>query len=577
VAQDQQWILRLVLEMGCVVSLQPRPWPVVPEMTARVARAAFPKGCLPIRVRDELGALFTDDEFAAAFGVRGRPGLSPGQLALVTVLQFAENLTDRQAADQVRGRIDWKYALGLELDDPGFDHTVLTGFRARLIEHGLEEKVLDLLLAKLSELGLLRSGGRARTDSTHVLAAVRTLNRIEFVGETLRAALEALAVIDPGWLAGHVAAEWVKRYGARVDSYRMPRGEDARAELAITIGRDGFHLLEAVAGADAPVWLRQIPAVEVLRVAWVQQYHRTITGTAGTEVAWREGKDLPPGRARLASPYDIDARYGTKRGSGWIGYKTHLTETCDDAELGRAPQVITNVETTDATVADQDVTPVVHEHLARRGLLPGEHVVDAGYVSAELILTCATEYGVTLTGPVGADTTWQTRNPDAFDLGHFGIDWDTEQVRCPNGAVSSSWRTEKDRGRSVLKVDFRKADCTPCPLRSRCTSSKSNARKLTLRHREQHEALERARAEQATDAWKQGYAVRAGVEGTVHQAVTATGVRRSRYLGLPKTHLAHVFAATALNLIRLDAWWAGTPLGTTRTSHLADLDFELAA
>jgi transposase len=136
-----------------------------------------------MRVRDELPGLFTDEQFASAFGVRGKPGISPGQLALVTVLQFVENLTDRQAADAVRGRIDWKYALSLELTDPGFDHTVLTGFRQRLIDHGLEEKVLDLLLARLAELGMVKAGGRQRTDSTHVLAAVRAINRLEFLTE----------------------------------------------------------------------------------------------------------------------------------------------------------------------------------------------------------------------------------------------------------------------------------------------------------------------------------------------------------------------------------------------------------
>jgi transposase len=149
-----------------------------------VTQAAFPKGALAIRVRDELPGLFEDEDFASSFGIRGRPGISPGQLALATVLQFAENLTDRQAADAVRGRIDWKYAPGLELDDPGFDFTVLSGFRTRLIEHGLEERVLDALLERLSQRGLLRAGGRQRTDSTHVLAAVCTLHRIEFVGET---------------------------------------------------------------------------------------------------------------------------------------------------------------------------------------------------------------------------------------------------------------------------------------------------------------------------------------------------------------------------------------------------------
>ena len=183
---------------------------------------------------------------------------------------------------------------------------MLTGFRAGLIEHGLQERVLDLLLARLVAVGLVKPGGRARTDSTHVLAAVRRLNRIEFVGQTLRAALEALAAVDPRWVAGHVPAQWVKRYGARVDSYRMPHSERARAELAVTIGRDGLPLLAAVCGRHAATWLREIPAVAVLRTAWVQQYHRRVT-EAGTEVAWRENNDLPPGRARLASPDDLDA------------------------------------------------------------------------------------------------------------------------------------------------------------------------------------------------------------------------------------------------------------------------------
>ncbi|MGW2937141.1 transposase, partial [Streptomyces sp. NPDC001156] len=156
----------------------------VPELTARVVRASFPKGTLAIRVREAIGPLFEDASFAEAFPPRGRPAVSPGALALVSVLQYAEGLSDRQAADQVRARMDWKFLLGLELDDPGFDFTVLGDFRARLIEHGLEEKVLDLVLERISGLGLLRAGGRQRTDSTHVLAAVRTLNRMEFVGET---------------------------------------------------------------------------------------------------------------------------------------------------------------------------------------------------------------------------------------------------------------------------------------------------------------------------------------------------------------------------------------------------------
>ncbi|MFI9597641.1 transposase [Nonomuraea sp. NPDC052265] len=153
-----------------------------------------------MRVRDELGELFADAEFATAYGTRGRPGLSPGMLALITVLQTVENLTDRAAAERVKYGMDWKYALSLELDDPGFDHTVLSEFRARVAAHGLEEKALDVLLAALADKGMVKTGGKQRTDSTHVIAAVRDLNRLEMAGECVRACLEALSAAAPGWV-----------------------------------------------------------------------------------------------------------------------------------------------------------------------------------------------------------------------------------------------------------------------------------------------------------------------------------------------------------------------------------------
>ncbi|MFF0044188.1 transposase [Streptomyces mirabilis] len=277
---------------------------------------------MAIRIREVLGALFTDEDFAAAFPDRGRPAISPGALALVSVLQYAEGLSDRQAADQVRARMDWKFLLALELDDPGFDFTVLGDFRSRLIMHGLEERVLEAMLARLSEAKLLRAGGRQRTDSTHVLAAVRTLNRMEFVGETLRAALEALAAAAPDWLAPLISSGWVERYGNKVDNYRFPKGENVRREWAEQVGRDGFALLDAIDGPAAVAWLREVPAVRILRRAWAEQYHRD-----GKGVRWREGNDLPPGRARLVSPHDPDVHCGGRRGMLWDGYKVQTPTT----------------------------------------------------------------------------------------------------------------------------------------------------------------------------------------------------------------------------------------------------------
>jgi transposase len=169
-----------------VVSLHSEPFGPVPEQTARVAHAAFPTGNTYLRLHDEIGSIYEDEAFKQLFPIRGQPAEAPWRLALVTVLQFAEGLSDRQAADAVRGRIDWKYLLGLELADPGFDHTVLSEFRTRLVDGHAEHELLDALLRRAQALGLFRPRGRQRTDSTHVLAAVRVLNRLERVGETMQ-------------------------------------------------------------------------------------------------------------------------------------------------------------------------------------------------------------------------------------------------------------------------------------------------------------------------------------------------------------------------------------------------------
>src|SRR4051794_18036595 len=181
------------------MSLKPIPIQPVPEATARIARAAFRKGNPLLKLRDELGSVFADADFADLFPKLGQPGLPPWRLALVTVLQFRENLPDRQAAEAVRARIDWKCLLGLELDDPGFDHSVLCEFRSRLLAGGAEERLLGKLLEACRARGLLKARGRQRTDSTRVLASIRALNRLELVGETLRAALNELATVAPDW------------------------------------------------------------------------------------------------------------------------------------------------------------------------------------------------------------------------------------------------------------------------------------------------------------------------------------------------------------------------------------------
>src|SRR3989440_7046334 len=296
------------------MSLHPHtPYPV-PADTQRVARAAFPHGNIYMEVADRLGTIYHDAQFAALFPTRGQPAEAPARLALVTILQFAEGLSDRQAADAVRSRIDWKYVLGLDLTDPGFHHTVLSEFRTRLVAGEAASHLLDALLTLARAQGLLKTRGRQRTDSTHVLAAIRVLNRLERVGETLRAALNSLAVVAPTWVQALAPLEWYERYAHRVENYQMPKTDEARKALAATIGADGQQLLQAIDAAVDQPWLRAVPAVKTLRQVWAEQYIE-VDGKLG----WREVKDMPSPAALIASPYDTDARHSTKREVEGVG------------------------------------------------------------------------------------------------------------------------------------------------------------------------------------------------------------------------------------------------------------------
>src|SRR5438445_2006516 len=257
-----------------LMSLRPHIIEPVPEETARVARAAFPKGPPYLTFRDALGTIFQDEDFSALFPAWGHPGLPPWRLALVTIMPFRENLADRQAAEAVRARIDWKYLLSLELTDPGFDFSVLSEFRDRLLAGSAEELLLDKLLERCRALGWLKVRGQQRTDSTHVLSAIRVLNRLELVAETLRAALNAVATVAPDWLQAVTPLAWYERYSRRIEESRLPKATAAREAYAHTVGEDGFMLLDALETPDAPAALRQVPRLEALRRTWQRHYER---------------------------------------------------------------------------------------------------------------------------------------------------------------------------------------------------------------------------------------------------------------------------------------------------------------
>lgn len=412
---------------------------------------------------------------------------------------------------------------------------------------------------------------QAAHRSTHIQAAVGTLNRLELVGETLRSVLNLLALSVPEWLHTVIAEDWFERYSVRVEEYRLPAADRDRVILAERIGADGYRLLGAIYDDPAaPNWLRQLPAVEFLRQVWLQQFYaesgwvsywRDVTPVGSTGV-----KDLPAVGQALHSPYDPDCRFGNKRSVRWVGYKVPLSETCEPD----LPHLITHVETTQAPGIDHQALEAVHAALAAKDCLPGEHLVDTGYASAPQLVTSKSQYGIELVAPVREDHSWQAKAGQGFDMAAFAIDWQNQSARCPAGQTSTQWKLGKDvQGHPLIKISFRQRTCSRCNFAPDCTQAKAG-RSLNVHLQPEHEALLKARQTQETEGF-QRYALRAGIEGTIAQAVQAFQMRRSRYRGVAKTHLQHVLTATAVNLVRIAAWLRGEPLAQTRISRFAAL------
>jgi len=537
------------------MALKPVDLTSIPEETARVAKAAFPKGNIYLKLRDELGALYQDETFSHLFPSAGCPAESPGRLAMITVFQFAEGLSDRAAADAVRSRIDWKYALGLELTDPGFDATVLVEFRIRLNASDQARLLFETLLERLREAKLVKARGRQRTDSTRVLAGVQAYNRLECVWEAMRWALNSLAQVVPGWLGEQAPVEWYERYERRPEGFRLTDKE--RLTLLEQIGADGHRLLDAIYRIDT-FGLGRLPAVEILRRIWVQQYY-----IEGGAVRFRQSDNHPAAREMIYSPYDPEARLGVKWETEWQGYKVHLTETIDPD----GPQLITDVQTDVAPATDREALPEVQACLEQRDLLPDQHLVDGGYVTAGHLVDSRRDRQIDLLGPVKEDGSWQAKAGKGFAVSNFKIDWENKQAICPEGKVSGGWQEARAvYEMEIVHINFLKKDCSVCPSMSDCTKSKGQRRTITVNARPYHEALQEARARQQTPEFKKQYQARAGIEGTISQGVRVTGLRKARYRGLIKTRLQHYATAAAINILRLGAWWLGPPREQTRLS-----------
>jgi transposase len=524
------------------MSLQAHPLDPIPELTQQLARASFPKGTVAMNLRDALGSIYHDEDFAQVFPKRGRGAEAPWRLALVTVLQTAENLSDVQAAEMVRGRIDWKYALSLSMDDTGFDASILTDFRQRLIDHQAADLILEPILEVCREHGWLkRGGGQVRIDSTIVLGNVRRLSSLETVGETIRVTLNELSELNEEWVVSVVSEDWFDRYVHRFELQRFPKGKQAQEELMKHVGEDANFLIQAACREGTPQEVREHPRMTLLKQVWDQHFE----SIEGKGIKWRDGP-LVANNERIVTPHDEEARESTKRDVDWLGYKVHITETCEKDEV---VHLIKNVETTRATEQDAEETEALIEAEIKRGDPPRDVFLDASYMSGKHLVTYE-KRGIRLIGPVLPDPSAQEKA--GYGLRVFEIDWDKKEATCPKGETSKYWYERGKEGeRETILIKFPEKTCQACEAKEKCTKSQKGGRALTVSPREIHEATQRRRAEQGGKAFQETYAQRAGIEGTISEGVRAHGMRRSRYRGQEKTHFQMVSVASAINLIRI--------------------------
>lgn len=546
------------------MSLQLRAIPEVPESTRHIAERIFVKGNPYLFLRDHLGTIFMNEDFKELYPKVGQPALAPWRLALVTLMQFREDLSDRQAAEAVRSRIDWKYLLGLELDDPGFNFSVLSEFRSRLLTNDQERLLLDKLLELCRDRYWIKKRGLQRTDATYVIGAVREMTRLEQIGESLRAALNDLASLVPDWLQAWVPLDWYERYSRRIEQEKLPTTKTEQKRYAQKLGLDAYTILDHIQQSEMQ-WLLNVPTLFHLQTVLSRHFERTVN-----DVRYKDKKEvqhLPPD---VESPYDPEVRYRLRRENKWVGYQLQFTETCDED----FPHLITDVATMTATDHEVVQPPLIHERLQTLDILPAQHFVDGAYLSAQTLLDASEIYDVQLIGPPRPDTSWQARTEGAFDYTAFKIDWEAQHVCCPNGKVSSYWyeidRDNPDRAHGI-KVRFNKADCLACLQREKCTRAKGAARTLRLPERPLYEALETMRTLIDTDEGKTLYKKRAGIEGTISHAVRSFGARQTRYIGLAKSHLQNIAIAAAINIDRLFNWFSGKQLAQTRVSAFAKL------
>ena len=471
----------------------------------------------------------------------GRPGLEPVLLAGVTLLQFIEKVPDRQAVELLRLHLGWKHALGLRIDDPGFHPTSLVTFRERLTGSADGRLLFDIILRFLHGKSFVKRHGKQRLDSTHVLAAVARMGRLEVVRETLRLFLET---IQRRRLEGSLP-EWSLFHDRYIDCdiawHKV--GKDQLIRKHQQAGRDMHRLLQ---------WVRDIPELaghkqtQLLRRVFDEQYTLTEQGP-------RQRQHEGPGVVK--NPHDPDVQWSSKEPNGqkaWEGYKVQIAETVPEGQPSERQKgqpttaFITEITTTEAIASDFEGRDIVEQRQDEHGLgAADECYVDAGYISDDT-LARAEQAGRVLIGPARP-----SRNASGalFTADDFEVSVADRQALCPAGHPSTQCSRLENATTGQVNYRFEWSyHCDGCPFQSQCTTARSGRRMLVVG--EHHDHLQKRRREMPTEAFREAMKQRRGIEGTISE-FARNGGRRTRYRGLPKTSLCNYLHGAALNVKRL--------------------------
>lgn len=472
----------------------------------------------------------------------GRPGVEPVLLLGVSLLQFMERLPDRQATEQLRYHIGWKYALNHELNAEIFDASVLSRFRNRLIGNEEGRLIFEVICKALKEAGMIPKRGAQRLDSTHVLGLVKRMGDLECVRESIRLAMEELdAKLSTKPEFWDVMEE---RYVESQVDYRA--GEEKMRKKLQQAGTDAWMLL---------CWLDKKknqkisgPKCGQLRRVFHERF----------QVKEKEITSKPIEKGWIQNPHDPEAQYRTKQAGkrGWVGYVMQVAETV--AEKSVAPteptkNFITSIVTQEALGSDEAGMAQTLEEQAQMGMdKPSELYVDGAYVSGKELAMAAQENRKLMGPAVSARKVKGT----GFRADDFDVDIDARKAFCPAGQPSTQCSRINDHGNGIAEYRFEWSwRCRKCPEREKCIIA--NQKHRTLRVGPYHMFLQARRREMQTEAFREKMTRRNGIEGTHSELVRGHGARQTRYRGLEKARLQNYFIGAACNVkrwLRRIAW-----------------------